>query len=297
LIFNSNTVSTINLDTVTLKIGEAEITAHKAMLTAVSDYFRNAFDGPFREANERSIALEGVSVRSLKMFLQWAYIQSLHFDTPSVALGFDTLLPELAEDEPNNESESDTKGGFLFDEKPYWPVSYEEKPYLKNKKWDENMKKFHLSLAELFIFADKYSVPQLRDDVVTAFVGQCWKWDAFPAGNNKALILLTATNLPASSMLKEFFACCIAWVGLVQDEMRDIKGMMRSLRELDCNASKSPQIGVFLEEHIPNACVFHDHEHLNEDQCRKRIASRPQIFTAILDACAKAVMTEPAEDE
>jgi hypothetical protein len=324
----------MDLDTVTLKIDEAEITVYKALLTTVSDYFRNAFDGPFREANERYITLEGVSERSLRMFLQWTYAQSLQFDTSSAALGFDALLPsdvakginqeattsvevtdtiEEAEDDPTATADSETGSSPLFNEKWYHAVSTRQQPYPDNKDCMKTVDELYLGLTELYIFGDKYSVPQLRDDVVTAFVGQCWKWDLFPAENDEALILLTATNLPASSKLRKFLACSIAWVGVNQPDSNP-EHIMRSLQELDpdlavevgityalkvheADASGVYQVSTDLDDHLPNACIFHDHTHLNQDQCRRRIASRPHIFTAILDACAKAVWTKPAKED
>jgi hypothetical protein len=320
----------MNLDTVTLKIGQAEITVHKALLTTVSEYFRKAFDGPFKEANDRSITIEGVSERSLRMFLQWTYAQSLQFDTSSAALKFDAVLPpdvakgikqeattsveftdtiEEAEDESTTTADSETGSDPLFDEKRYHAVYADDNGYLyyENKKWSENAYKLYLGLTELYILAHKYSVPQLCDDVVTAFVGQCWKWYWFPAEYDEALILLTATNLPASSNLRKFLACSIAW----PETPRNPEHTMRYLRKLDPDLAH--EIGVIyamelyeadtgeastdLDDHLPNACKFHDHTHLDQDQCRKRIASRPHIFTAILDACAKAVITKQAEEE
>ncbi|OSS45425.1 hypothetical protein B5807_10171 [Epicoccum nigrum] len=329
---------TMDLDTVTLKLGQAEIAVYKTLLTAVSDYFRKAFDGPFREADERSIALEGVSERTLRIFLQWAYVQNLQFNPFSGALKYDALLPpdeverihrkaptsaevtgttEEAEDgsnyEPDDDTETSTKGGPLFDEAQYYTLPSGSELYWNHGKWTENAETFYLTLTELFVFADKYSVPQLRDNVVTAFVGQIWKWSFFPSfKNDHALICLMATKLPASSKLKEFIACCIAWVVLPdtdenpEDRMRSLQaldpdlavtvGIAYAVTARDCTASKSFQMSVVLSDHLSNACVFHDHTHLDQDQCRKRIASRPHIFTAILDACAKAVMTKPTEE-
>jgi hypothetical protein len=155
----------MNLDTVILKIGQAEIAVHKALLTAVSDYFRKAFDGPFREANERHITLEGDSERSLRMFLQWAYGQSLQFDTSSAALGFDALLPpDVAkgnnkEEKPADNTDNETGRSPLFDEKRHHAVSTNRHLYRDDEKWTENADEFYLGLTELYILAGKYSVP------------------------------------------------------------------------------------------------------------------------------------------
>jgi hypothetical protein len=268
------------------------------------------------------------------MFLQWAYAQSLQFDTSSAALEFDTLLPSAvaedikreantsaevvdavkkAESKPTAKADGETGSSLLFDEKRYHAVFTRWQLYQNKEAWRENADEFYVGLTELYILAHKYSMPQLRDDVVTAFVGQCWKWYWFPAEDDKALILLMATDLPISSKLRKFLACSIVRVGIDQPDINP-EQIMQSMRELDPDLTH--KIGVTfamefhkadtredhprstdLEEHIPNACKFHDHTHLDQDQCRNRIASRPHIFTAILDACAKAVMINPAEEE
>jgi hypothetical protein len=121
-----------------------------------------------------------------------------------------------------------------------------------------------------------------------------------------------ATNLPASSKLRKFLACSIAWVGIPQLDSNPER-IIRSLRELDPDLAheigvtysmkvheadtRKLQMSTDLDDHIPNACIFHDHTHLDQDQCRRRIASWPHIFTAILDACAKAVWTKSAKED
>ena len=289
----------MDLDTVTIKIDQAEIVVHKALLTTVSDFFRKAFDGPFKEANDRSITLEGISERSLRMFLQWTYAQSLQFDTSSAALGFDAMLPpdvaeginqdattsvevndtiEEAEDEPTAIADSKTGSDPLFDEKRYHAVLTDDEAsrYYADESWTENVSEFYLGLTELYILADKYSVPQLRDDVVTAFVGQCWRWDSWPDEDDEALILLMATNLPAISKLRKFLACSIAWVGLLgipEQSMRSLRkldsdlaheiGVAYAMKVYEAEAKSIYEISIDLADHLPNACVFHDHTHLD----------------------------------
>ena len=57
------------------------------------------------------------------------------------------------------------------------------------------------------------------------------------------------------------------------------------------------RMSIDISEHLPNACIFHDHTDPTETECRKRIGSKPHVFTAILDACAKDVMTSSEENE
>ena len=195
----------MDLDTVTIRLESTELVVYKALLTAVSSYFKKAFYSPFQEATQRAIILEGVSEKTFRIFLHWAYVQTLNFDTTSAALDHSALLqPDEvkkletaliedipATDESNNEA-ADNHGGDgdgyatwlpdavtpiapAFDEPAFHVYTGFERRYAKNKEWPCNVELFHLSLCKLFILADKYSVPQLRDDTLTALVGQCWK--------------------------------------------------------------------------------------------------------------------------
>ena len=83
----------MDLDTVTVRLEEAEIVTHKVLLSAVSPYFKRAFYGPFKEADERSISLVDVSERTFRMFLHWVHVQSLQYDTTAAALDLNSLLP------------------------------------------------------------------------------------------------------------------------------------------------------------------------------------------------------------
>lgn len=111
------------------------------------------------------------------------------------------------------------------------------------------------------------------------------------------------SNLPASSKFAKFLACSIALVGMILSG-RDPEQRMQTLRELNpdlafevglccavkVDVHKASKVDVDISEHLPNACLFHDHTSLSEAECRKRIASKPHVFTTILDACAKLVM-------
>lgn len=106
------------------------------------------------------------------------------------------------EGKPIVDADSDTDADLLFDEQDYHDFPLMAEIYPDKKECHDNSALFRLNLTELFIFTGKYSVPQLRGDVLTGFVGQCWNWQRFPAAQVKAVIRSMATNLPASSKLK-----------------------------------------------------------------------------------------------
>ncbi|KAJ4338729.1 hypothetical protein N0V95_007972 [Ascochyta clinopodiicola] len=313
----------MNFDTVSIRVGEKIIPVYKDFLTSVSPYFQKAFNGSFKKADERSIALEGISEQTFRIFLYWIHAQSLQFDTSSAALDHSALLPphEVArlatssdktaqsieenndEEDEGNESDTTSQSGRTpaFDEEAFHTRCETETLYFESTIWVGKSNLFHLTVAELFVFADKYMVPQLRDDILTAFVGQCWKWNWWP-DEATDLVNIIYSNMPASSTFAKFLACSIAWVGFPGDK-GDAVDRMQSLRRLNpdlafevgvtyakqAQGHKDHDVSVDISTNLPNSCLFHEHSLVDQEQCRKRIANRPHIFTAILDACAKDV--------
>lgn len=157
--------------------------------------------------------MEGISKDRFRIFLHWAYVHSLPFDTQSSTLEHSVLLPPKEAEEPTvaaneddaaaaendgeddaaaeqNDSDDETasaggsdstvdtaKGTPVFDEEAFHTRSDDEDKIFDHERWLPNTISFHLTLAKLFILADKYSVPQLRDDILTALIGQSWKWN------------------------------------------------------------------------------------------------------------------------
>lgn len=82
----------VDFTTVTVRIEDTKFAVYKAILTAVSPYFQKAFNGSFQESNQQAITLKGISKSSFRIFLHWAFVHSLPFDTQSAALGYSILL-------------------------------------------------------------------------------------------------------------------------------------------------------------------------------------------------------------
>jgi hypothetical protein len=163
-------------------------------------------------------------------------------------------------------------------------------------------------LARLFILADKYSVPQLRDDILRALVGQCWKWNWWP--DEDELADLIYGSLPASSKFAKFLAYSIAWIGIPFGEADTVQKIW-ALREfkpdlasevgmsyvVQARSHKNYKMSIDIYKHLPNAFLFHRDTALTETDCRKRVARKPHVFTAKVDACANDVMTSSSSEE
>ena len=65
---------------VTVRVGEADVAVdipvYRYQLSAVSLYFRGAFEGPSKEATDRILPLTDVSEQTFRTFLQWTHFQA-----------------------------------------------------------------------------------------------------------------------------------------------------------------------------------------------------------------------------
>jgi hypothetical protein len=63
----------MSFEMVTVRVGEADaavdIPVYRDHLSAVSPYFRGAFEGSFKEATDRNLSLTDVSEQTFRMFL------------------------------------------------------------------------------------------------------------------------------------------------------------------------------------------------------------------------------------
>jgi len=299
----------MTLDVVTVLIEDKAIIVHEALLSAASPYFRKAFNGSFKEADDRAIFLPDVSERTFRAFLQWLYTQNMQYSTSAAALNASTIdLPDETVKNTAMEAASDEVAA-MFDEEDFHDPCDSELHH-DDFAFQENSMLLNLNMVQLFVFADKYSIPQLRDDVLTALIGQCWKWGWWPDETETELIHVVDRDLPTFSGFIKFFACSIAWIGFQSPE-RDAAYKLGELQDLSpklalqvgitlaekvqsCNDDL--EISVSLSANMPNACCFHDHEVLNQKHCRDRIAAKPYIFTAILQACNPRALTRTGGD-
>jgi hypothetical protein len=90
----------MSFDIVTLRVGEpvvaVDIPVYRDVLSAVSPYFRGAFEGSFREASEKLLPLVGVSEQTFRIFLQWAHMQAGPQSSGAAFPGLEVLVPNCS---------------------------------------------------------------------------------------------------------------------------------------------------------------------------------------------------------
>jgi hypothetical protein len=209
----------MSFDMVTLRIGESDVAVdipvYRDVLSAESHYFRGAFDGSFKEATKRFIPLTDVTEHTFRIFLQWAHMQVGQQPIETAFPGPRVLVPNCStetvtdpmttttdtdvadnsgggtgdgDSDSSTVGEPDTgdKSSFspALDEGMYHPIVLDNEQtdtlYYKNKEWLTNFRSTVTSYLRLYIFADKYNVHQLRDDILTAFISQAQAWNWWP---------------------------------------------------------------------------------------------------------------------
>ncbi|KAL1793565.1 hypothetical protein ACET3X_008547 [Alternaria dauci] len=165
---------TMSFDMVTVSVGEADtavnIPVYRDQLSAVSPYFRGAFEGSFKEATDRNLPLTDVSEQTFRMFLQWMYVQ-----ISSQPGGASKPAPDALVDKPTTKSEDKIRTIPAIDEEGYYDEDFPNGGKMYNSNWkdlepENNYQLMVTSFLRLYVFADKYDVPQLREDILTALV-------------------------------------------------------------------------------------------------------------------------------
>ena len=105
-----------------------------------------------------------------------------------------------------------------FDEEKYQtqPLSDRGNDFYENKVWLKHHRAMIESYFNLYIFADEYSVHQLRDDILTAMLGQAHNWDVFPHMDEE-LVAAVTNHLPGSAKFTQFLALGTAFFWLPND--------------------------------------------------------------------------------
>jgi hypothetical protein len=159
--------STISNVIVTVEIGSEKtpFTVHKDLLTACSPYFKAAFEGPFREARDKSIPISDVEPKTFQLFLDWLYFRRLpedegHANDDDCSTCGRARCHRWPEDDLNRGPSSKT------DRHRFLPLSKEDDDIL-----EDTIKNESHNLLHLYVFADRCDVPSLRQ----AIVDQEWK--------------------------------------------------------------------------------------------------------------------------
>jgi hypothetical protein len=291
-------------DIVIVRVGEGmvDFSVHKDILFAVSRYFHRAWDRSFLGVKERIVMLRDVSEATFRIFLTWSYSQCL----PGSAHG-DVLVPSTS-----TTSAAQTRTSKrMFDEyvsgkSPYLRKLAPEdvdKRYHNNPAWHATYQEVVKVLVRLYIFAHKYSIDQLRDDVMSTYMGYCVSYGLYPDADDVEIIELAYKNLPPTSSLSRFFVLTTVyfWTPLKTTlesgkldrlNRRFIQDVMTAQAQRSQPPNKGESTSTKLVPSLArygltNSCVFHEHARTTEQDCRSRMAESKFIFDSLLDACAK----------
>ena len=287
---------------VDIVLKEATICVYKAHLCEVSPYFKKAFDGPFSEAGERKISLLDVSEHTFRLFMHWIAVQAAEGLLEDLELpGPEVLLPELADSKAtHNTSGSERREPTrnLSKTQKFWEHRCKmlERCH-QSREWQRNYHSAFREMAKLFVFADKYDVPQLRDDIISAMFRQSQEWTCVPEPNVK-LIAFIYENLPTTSSLARYIAYTTAVDWLPQcgpDKLSVLEAVYNDQPDFAlqvgliqndwiqcCVTGKTCGKASLTRTHDP--CSFHEHVVRDQRQCCQMGVAVGAI--AIIAACA-----------
>lgn len=334
----------------TVRVGDGEATTdvpvYRALISAASPYFKAAFEGGFKEAEDRLLTLNDVSEQAFRLFLTWLHAQHGLSATTTGTLvtipPIDTLLPPGAtvqpllvdpgepkkddddidgnsdgEDEVGSDTRSDASSSpsssgstpsiLAVDVRAYHDTNTnatEAGPYLADPVW---LTRYGLTLvvaARLYIFAHKYRVVQLEDDIVTALFVQSYAWGDWWPDPEAEVVALIYSSLPRDCDLTRLLVHCSAFLWATEDCCRDRIQILRDMHTdfmfdvcvLMANALKGHENfkytrPTYFEDGTRDSCEFRGHLPLDKASCRKRITNYPHIFTALIEGfaeCARA---------
>lgn len=188
----------------------------------------------------------------------------------------------------------------------------EAKLYFEDETWVQHHNMSMMSFLNLYIFADKYSVHQLRDDIITALLCQSntWGWHPDPTF---AFLSKAYSNLPTSAKLLQLLvdSTAVYWLGDPEADLavrvRDIhKWQPHFAFEVSLTQAKMLQafergdiddMGEYADKAFENSCSRHEHVLRDEDACRARIGKKAHVFATLIEACAKDAISMVREQE
>ena len=304
LLANAYRHSTMGSDIVIVRVGEASVdfSVHKDILFSASRYFHRAWDRSFLGVKERIVTIRDVSEATFRIFLAWCYSQCL----PGSA-HLDVLVPPSQT--PQDSGRRTSKR--MFDEyvsgkSPYLRKLAPEdvdKRYHSNPSWHATYQEVIKTLVRLYVFAHKYSIHQLGDDVMTTYMGYCVSYGLYPDADDADIIELAYANLPPNSSLARYFVLSTVyfWTPLkatlesgkldrlhrrfIQDVMTAQAQRGQPPNRGETTATKLvPSLARY---GLRDSCVFHEHAGTSEHECRSRMISSKFVFDGLLDACVK----------
>jgi len=299
-------IRSMSLDIVTVRVDDppVDVPVYKSLISHVAPYFRGAFDHAFQEADEGVICLSDVSESTFRIFLSWMHAQLLEGRTTSLDFG-----PDLSSISPSHSEKGfvDVSHGrsnsSLFDingdqKIMHYDASEVKRLYYENPDWLAWYEATLNSLLLLYIFADKYSVHQLRDDIMSAMLGHVLAWNFWPEITHTNAINMAYEHLPCTAQFSRFLTLSVAylWDGADDNASRKALAELPPSFLVDVTIAQAriiarvesvESISDALEEDIPNSCTFHEHIVRDEVQCRQRLVNGAHVFASIINTCSK----------
>jgi hypothetical protein len=313
----------MNFDMVLVRVGKpaVDIMVYRHLICSVSNFFRGAIDRSFLGVKEGTITLRDVNEATFRTFLAWLHAQCLSSSTPAPLLGFPSA-PKVATkttgDDVNVKQKLKGRGRprkRIFDEyvsgkSPVLRVLGPEeldRRFHKNPAWQKTYQEVVKALVRLYVFADRYSIPQLRDDVMSTYIGYCISFGLYPDPDDIEVIDLAYSKLPATAMLSRYLVLSTIYfwtpvkLTLESGKLERLHpGFTLDVMTAQAQRGQPPEKGEtdatklvprLAKYGLKNSCVFHEHQVFDEDTCRHRLANSKFVFDGLLDACVKEAET------
>jgi hypothetical protein len=326
----ANDDSTIGFETVLVRVGNpsVDILVYRDLVCSVSSFFRGSIDRSFLGVKEGTITLRDVSEATFRTFLAWCHSQCLPGSTPNGLLvspkhlkshqnATDKIVntKSLAINGNGNGNGNGRPRTRIFDEyvsgkSPLLrAIGAEEldKLFHGNPAWQATYQEVVQALVRLYIFADRYNIPQLRDDVMSTYIGYCISYGLYPDPDDVEVIDLAYTKLPTTALLSRYLVLSTIYFwtpikltlesgklerlhpGFTLDVMTAQAQRGQPPEEGETDSTKVvPQLAKY---GLKNSCVFHEHQTRSGESCRHRLAHSKFIFDGLLEACVKEAET------
>ncbi|KAJ9643107.1 clathrin associated protein complex medium subunit [Coniosporium tulheliwenetii] len=265
---------------------------HRAPLCRWSEYFRGAFEGSFREAEEKALTLDDVSVKTFVAFTEWLYMRAL-IQQPVVLY-----------------SESEGKNCGKYEEAVWNDIENSFSAVIDDlEDLGDYMHEWAVTvdnLLSLYIFADKYDVIELRRDIMDTLI----HWGGYAGDAPDVQVVLRAyETLPHESgfcrfLVKIHGTCWNRPPGSDYDWDRLQRLPREFLIEIISYNSERITNSVYDRKPVTRftdvliPCRYHEHKSQEERHaCRKNHAARRILRENLKEACDVGVRFDDTDTE
>jgi hypothetical protein len=312
----------MGFDTVLVRVGNpsVDILVYRDLICSVSTFFSGAIERSFLGVKEGTITLRDVTEATFRTFLAWCHAQCLPSSTPDGLLVASKHRRSDPKEPGNTVIPKPVVGRGRPKKRMFDEYVSGKSPLLRAIGADELDKLFHgnpswqatyqevvKALVRLYIFADRYNIPQLRDDVMSTYIGYCISYGLYPDPDDIEVIHLVYSKLSATVMLPRYLVLSTIYFwspekltlesgklerlhpGFTLDVMTAQAQRSQPPEEGETEATKTvPHLAKY---GLRNSCVFHEHQTMSGERCRHRLAHSKFIFDGLLHACVKEAGT------